>query len=114
VNEVEENAAHGGNLKSGEIRRSKTLVTIVGPTDMLDLSWLMQQMILSTKHRNGHPGHNYESFLITRDRDTALVATSVARWKAGNKTSRQQPAKKHRAGDVIIAEQHQRHSERNL
>jgi hypothetical protein len=114
VNEVEENAAHGGNLKSGEIRRSKTLVTIVGPTDMLDLSWLMQQMILSVKHKNGHPGHNYESFLITRDRDTALVATSVARWKAGNKTSRQQPAKKHRAGDVIIAEQHQRHSERNL
>jgi hypothetical protein len=108
VSEVEENAAHGGTLKSGQIRRVKTAVTIVGPEDVLEMAWILDHMTISLKYKNDTPGHMYDRVMIPRNSETGLVTTSVETWKAGNKASREQPAKKPRTHGVVLAEQHQR------
>jgi hypothetical protein len=77
----------------------KTVVTIVGPKNISELIWLLQEVKISLKHENDHPGHKYERVMIPRDSETGLVTTSVDHWKVGNKASREQPAKKPRTAD---------------
>jgi hypothetical protein len=108
VNEVEENAAHGGKLKSNQIRRGNTVVTFVGPEDTAEIAWILNHMTISLKHKNDTPGHMYDRVMIPRNSETGLVTTSAESWKAGNKASREQPAKKPRTHGVVLAEQHQR------
>jgi hypothetical protein len=109
VNEVEEKAAHGGKIEPCEIRRLKTVVAVVGHTDVTDLAWVLKKLLISTKHENGHPGHMYDRVMITRDSETGLVATAVDQWKASNKESREQPTKKRRTHGRILSEQDTRH-----
>jgi hypothetical protein len=108
VNEVEDRAAHGGKLKSGQIRRVKTAVTFVGPQDISELAWILNQITISLKHKNDTPRHMYDRVMIPRNSETGLVALSAESWKVGNKAYREQPAKKARTHGVVLAEQHQR------
>jgi hypothetical protein len=101
INQVADPLPQGGRMKSSDIVRPKTQVIVAG-RDKETIKWALSEFVRTSKHGES-PTH--ELIDLHQDKESKKVQTTIDQFFEEKHQARQQPSKKPRTVQEVVAEE---------
>ena len=98
ISELRDTRPEGGQVCESKIRREKTLVTVVGPTDRAELSWVMENLGKAYKHKDSKRLKHHERLELFPTHHGQPLVDTINAMVAERAQARGQPA----ASDISL------------